>query len=138
MIKLIVGPAGGGKTRILSQIANEDVKKARGYLIYIDHRNTRMLQVDYKIRFINIGEYGVQDEESFYGFICGIIASNYDIETIYIDGLYNITNRELDNMEKFFYRLDNLELKYNTNFVITISSEKENIPQFLNKYLIIG
>ncbi len=137
MIKLIVGPEGGGKTRKLIETANQDIKKIRGHSVYIDYQNTRMMKVDYKIRFINVGEYKVRDKDSFYGFICGIVASNYDIETIYNDGLCNITNTEFDYMEDFFRKLDILELKYNISFIMTISSDKENIPEFLNKYIII-
>jgi len=55
----MIGPAGEGKTKLLIKLANEDVKKTRGHLIYIDTSNTRMLQVDYKIRFINMGEYKI-------------------------------------------------------------------------------
>lgn len=137
MIKLIVGSAGMGKTKMLTQLANEDIKKTRGHLVYIDSRSTRMLQIDYNIRFINAGEYQITDDKKFYGFICGIIASNYDIETIYIDGLYKITQTELGDLEEFFQKLDNIELKYNVNFVITISCSKENLPKYLTKYLII-
>lgn len=135
MIKLMIGPAGTGKTKALSEIANEDVKKTKGNLVYIDHGSTRKYNVDYKIRFINIADYSIKDKESFYGFICGVVASNYDVETIYIDGLYRITKTDIYNMKDLFHKLDILELKYNINFIITISADKENVPEFLNKYI---
>lgn len=137
MIKLIIGPAGVGKTNKIIQKANEDVKKTNGHLVYIDHKNTRMLKVDSRIRFANAGEYNIKDKETFNGFICGIIASNYDVETIYIDGLYKITKTELNDMEDLFRKLDILELKYNINFILTISRVKKELPQFLNKYIIV-
>lgn len=137
MIKLLVGPAGIGKTKVLIELANDEIRKTRGHLIYIDYRNTRMLQVDYKVRFINTGDYEISGKDDFYGFICGIIASNHDIETIYIDGLYRITSSDLDNLEDFFKKLDHIELKYNINFVITISSEEETLPKFLQRYTTI-
>lgn len=137
MIKLVVGSVGRGKTKLLSELANEDIKKARGHLVYIDYKNTRMFNIDYRIRFINAGDYKVQDKESFYGFICGIVASNYDIETIYIDGLYKIVNEELEEMEDFFKKLDILDLKYNVKFVLTLNTPKDELPIFLSKYSII-
>lgn len=134
MIKLIVGAAGTGKTKMLTQLANDDIKKTRGHLVYIDYRGRRTLQIDYRIRYINIDEYQISGEQGLYGFICGVVASNYDIETIYIDGLYKIINAKSDNIREFFKRLDNIESKYNINFVITISCDKEDLPGYLKTY----
>ncbi len=134
MIKLIVGAAGTGKTKMLTRLANEDVKKTRGHLVYIDYKDGRMLRVDHKIRYINIDEYQISGEQGLYGFICGVIASNYDIETIYIDGLYKIINAGSDNLEELFKRLDSIGDKYDIDFVITISCDKEDLPGYLKTY----
>lgn len=131
MIRLIVGAAGTGKTKMLTQLANENIKKTKGYLVYIDYEDGRMLQIDHRIRYISIDEYQVAGEQGLYGFICGIIASNYDIETIYIDGLYKIINVRSDNSEGFFKKLNNIGLKYNVNFVLTMSCDKEDLPGHL-------
>ena len=134
MIKLIVGAAGTGKTKMLTRLANEDVKKTRGHLVYIDYKDGRMLRVDYRIRYINIDEYQISGERGLYGFICGVIASNYDIETIYIDGLYKIINAGSDNLEELFKKLDNIGNKYDVDFAITISCDKEDLPEYLKTY----
>ena len=134
MIKLIVGAAGTGKTKMLTRLANEDVKKTRGHLVYIDYKDGRMLRVDHRIRYINIDEYQISGEQGLYGFICGVIASNYDIETIYIDGLYKIINAGSDNLEELFKRLDSIGDKYDIDFVITISCDKEDLPGYLKTY----
>ena len=134
MIKLIVGAAGTGKTKMLTRLANEDVKQTRGHLVYIDYKDGRMLRVDHKIRYINIDEYQISGEQGLYGFICGVIASNYDIETIYIDGLYKIINAGSDNLEELFKRLDSIGDKYDIDFVITISCDKEDLPGYLKTY----
>ncbi len=134
MIKLIVGAAGTGKTKMLTRLANEDVKKTRGHLVYIDYKDGRMLRVDHRIRYINIDEYQISGEQGLYGFICGVIASNYDIETIYIDGLYRIINAGSDNLEELFKKLDSIGHKYDIDFVITISCDKEDLPWYLKTY----
>ncbi len=131
MIRLIVGAAGTGKTKMLTQLANENIKKTKGYLVYIDYEDGRMLQIDHRIRYVSINEYQVSGEQGLYGFICGIIASNYDIETIYIDGLYKIINVRSDNSEEFFKKLNSIGLKYNVNFVLTMSCDKEELPGHL-------
>ncbi|MDI9476963.1 MAG: ATP-binding protein [Natronincolaceae bacterium] len=134
MIRLIVGAAGTGKTKMLTQLANEDIKKTKGHLVYIDYEDGRMLQIDHRIRYISIDEYQVSGEQGLYGFICGIIASNYDIETIYIDGLYKIINVKSDNSEEFFKKLNNIGHKHNVNFVLTMSCDKEELPGHLETW----
>lgn len=138
MIKLIVGAAGTGKTKMLAQLANGEIEKTKGHLVYIDYRDGRMLQVDYRIRYINIKEYKISGGQSLYGFICGVIASNYDIETIYIDGLYKIVNVGLDDLKEFFKRLNSIGSEYDVNFVITISCDREDLPEYLETYQSIG
>jgi len=74
----------------------------------------------------------------FYGYICGIISSNYDVESIYIDGLLKITDKSLEEMEEFFKKLDALEIRYNVSFIFTITADGvEKLPKFLKKYIIL-
>jgi len=138
MIKLIVGAAGTGKTKTLAQLANEEIEKTRGHLVYIDYRDGRMLQIDYRIRYININEYDILGGQGLYGFICGVIASNYDIETIYIDGLYRVINMESNDSEEFFKKLSSISSRYDVNFVITIGCDKEDLPEYLETYQSVG
>ena len=63
-----------------------------------------------------------------------MIASNYDIETIYIDGLYKIINAGSDNLEELFKKLDNIGHKHDVDFAITISCDKEDLPEYLKTY----
>ncbi|AOY78096.1 hypothetical protein [Clostridium formicaceticum] len=135
MIKLVLGKKGSGKTRALIQDANDSVKRTKGHIVFIDIDNSHMFQIDYKIRFMPLKDYKVKDEESFYGFLCGIIASNYDVESIYIDDLCKITEKPLEDMESFFNKLSVLEIKYNVSFIFSISRTEENLPSFLKKYI---
>ena len=137
MIKLIVGKKGSGKTKLLIDTANEAIKKVKGHVVFIDYDNSHMFQIDYRVRFMSVKEYKIYDEIGFYGYLCGLIASNYDIETIYVDGLYRITQCDLEELQTFFSNLDILEMKYNVNFVLNVSSENEVLPEYLNKYTII-
>lgn len=134
MIKLITGKEGSGKSKLLINTANESIKKAKGYIIFIDYDNSHMFQIDYRGRFVGVKDYGFNDDVGFYGFLCGIIASNYDIEAIYIDSLEKITGKEVQDLEPFFSKLDVLEMKYNVSFIFTLSLVKEELPDFLSKY----
>ncbi|SDK08324.1 ATP-binding protein [Natronincola ferrireducens] len=136
MIKLIVGKKGSGKTKTLIHDANEAVKKAKGNIVFVDVDSSHMFQIDYKIRFISLKDYQITNEDIFYGYICGITASNYDIESIYVDDLLKATEKSLEELEDFFKKLDMLEIKYNVNFIFTISSDVEEIPDYLKKYML--
>lgn len=136
MIKIIIGDKGSGKSKTLIQDANEAVKKTKGHLVFVDVDNSHMFQIDYNIRFMGLKDYSITNEEAFYGFICGVIASNYDVEGIYIDGLTRITNKKPEELEDFFNKISTLELKYNVNFIFTIHGKKEELPKYLEKYIV--
>ena len=90
MIQVFCARRGSGKTKRLIELANHQQISAKGDAVYIDDDSRPMLQLARGIRFIDTNEYKVDDCQSFYGMLCGIISSNYDIENIYIDGLSNI------------------------------------------------
>lgn len=138
MIKLIVGKKGSGKTKYLIDTANDSIKKVKGHVVFIDYDNSHMFQIDYRVRFMSIKEYKIYDDVGFYGYLCGIIASNYDIETIYIDSLYRISQCELTQLQTFFSNLDMLEMKYNVSFVFNISCDLDQLPEFMKKYTIVN
>lgn len=136
MIKMMIGKPGTGKTKHLIAEVNEGVKRAKGYVVYISITNNHMFQIDYRVRFTSMKDYQINDPVGFYGFISGIIASNYDVEGIYVDGLQEITNASLEDLEEFFERLGVLELKYNVNFIFSISHEGGPLPDYFNRYKI--
>ena len=72
-----------------------------------------------------------------FGFIKGMLAANYDIEYIFIDGVYKIMGAEIDSAEmaELFMLLEKLEEGTGANFVLTISCEREKLPSFIAKYL---
>ena len=39
----------------------------------------------------------------FFGFLSGLVAQDYDLEIIYIDGFLKIVQYDLDKLEEFFY-----------------------------------
>lgn len=137
MIKFIVGNKGAGKTKKIIITANDSIKKTKGHVVFIDFDNRHMFQIDYRGRFVGVKDYAINDDVAFYGFISGIIASNYDIEAIYVDALLKITKKELSELEVFFTNVDTLTTKYNVDFIFTISSSVESLPVFLQKHIII-
>ncbi|GFP74288.1 hypothetical protein [Clostridium fungisolvens] len=133
MIQVFCNKRGSGKTKELINLANRNVLTEKGNSVFIDDDSRCMLQVDKKIRFISTSDLGLMSYEGMYGFLCGIISEDYDIENIYIDGLCNIVDCEIENAAHLFYKLDELANRFGINVYISINHEKE-APEFIQKY----
>ena len=85
MIQVIAGKKGSGKTKRLIDLTNATARDAIHDVIFLDDDNRYMYDVDHNVRFINAADYNVRSTEMFLGFVCGILSSNYDVGTIFVD-----------------------------------------------------
>lgn len=132
MVKLIYGPKGTGKTKLIIDEANTAAEKAKGNVIFISKSKTYSVNINFDVKCVYTDEYAINSVDSFRGFINGVAAANYDIEYIFIDGVARITNAEIDQLEEFFNAAAKLT---DINFVVTVSAEKEQLPEFLRKFV---
>ncbi len=135
MVKVFYGKKGTGKTKHMLDSANGLVAQSKGNVIYIDDSNELRLKLDHAIRFVNILDYPVQGADPFLGFLCGIASQNYDIETIFIDGLTYIVDQSADELSKFFDGIEKLSKEHNVDFYMSINGDESNTPAFIAKYL---
>lgn len=135
MLRVFCDRKGSGKTKFLIDSANEMIKNCKGNLVYIDDDKRPMFDLDRRIRFISTDDYDLKHYNHFYGFLCGILSEDYDISAVYIDGLFNIIEGDLQDAAHFFYDLEKLSQKYNVDFYISINSEKDIMPDFVKKYV---
>ncbi len=136
MIQIIAGGKGSGKTKKMINMANEDAKVIKGHMVYIDYSNKHMYDLDHDIRFIDMEEYPVNTPNEFFGFLCGMISNDYDVEKMYIDGLFKFASFELEDLAAFVKRLDELSSKFEFNVVLTASEEEDKLPQGVKEYLV--
>lgn len=134
MIKVIYGEKGMGKTKILIDTANKMSQEVKGDVVFIDDSTQLMYDLKHKVRFVNVSEFPSMGSEGFFGFICGIISQNYDIEGIFIDGLNYITKKKADGLEPFLTNLQVISEKTKIDFYITINGTNEQLPEFLKQY----
>ena len=127
MVKLLVGKKGAGKSKKMIKMANTEVGDVKGHIIFIDDDNRNIYELHHNVRFINMEGYPVKTECEFFGFLCGIVSNDFDIDTIYIDGLKNITQIKDEDMESYFTRLGKFGEKYSVKFVISVSGELETM-----------
>ena len=135
MVKVLYGRKGMGKTKQLLEKANNLAKEIPGVVVFIDDSNELLIKLSHKIRFINILDYPVSGSEAFLGFLCGVVSQNYDIETIFIDGLTYIVHQDADSLKKFFDGVSNISKEHNVHFYMSINGDESNIPDFIKEYI---
>lgn len=135
MVKVLYGKKGMGKTKQMLEHANKLSKESAGVIVFIDDSNELLIKLSHKIRFINILDYPVNGAEAFLGFLCGVVSQNYDIETIFIDGLTYIVHQDADSLKMFFDGVDNISKEHNVHFFMSINGDENNIPEFIQKYV---
>ena len=139
MIRLITGAKGTGKTKIIIDLANDNVETAKGDIVFLTDTDRYMYSLRYQVRVINVDNFLKRgdapiSEESLIGFIKGILAGNHDIETLYIDGAHRMLGKPIRDMEDFFTDIYAIGKDTETKFVLTVSEDEDNFPEFLNKY----
>mgnify|MGYP000854843341 CR=1 FL=1 len=135
MIKIIYGEKGMGKTRILVDAANKLASDSSGNVVFIDYSNQLMHELRREIRFINTSDYPLKEPCGFLGFICGIIAQDYDIEGIFIDGLTYILNLKANFLEDFFSDLEEISNRFNVDFHMSVNGSIDEMPDYIKKYI---
>ncbi|MHC1786623.1 MAG: ATP-binding protein [Christensenellales bacterium] len=136
MIQIIHGKKGSGKTKRIIDMANNAVKSQNGVVVFIDDDNRYMFDVQQPVRFVNAGEYGMASPEMFYGFLCGMVSQNFDISYVVIDAFLKLVNVKPDQTEWFFKNLEQLADKSSITFVLSVSADDSDAPDYLQKYFI--
>lgn len=135
MVKFIVGEKGTGKTKMMIDMANDASKASKGHVVYIDRDKNHMYDLDRSLRFINAGDFQIENLKAFYGFLCGVISQNFDIETIFIDGIKVVSDAEEECLKRFIENLEKLNKEFEVDFIVSMSRNPNNVPEFLRAYL---
>ena len=136
MIQVIHGKKGSGKTKRILDMANAAIQEHKGDVIFIDDDNRYMFDLRHEVRFINAGEYGSDSPEMFFGFLCGMMAQNFDISVVFVDAFLKLVKTETEKTENFFRRLEEMSEKHNVNFVLSVNVDDTIAPAFIKKYFI--
>ncbi len=135
MVELIVGKKGKGKTKVLLDKVNGAVKEANGSIVYLDKSTKHMYELNNKVRLIDVSAYPIKNADEFVGFICGIISQDHDLEQIYLDSFLKVPNWKADVTDTL-EQLDAVGEKFNVKFVVSMSLDKEEIPEALQDKIV--
>jgi energy-coupling factor transporter ATP-binding protein EcfA2 len=134
MIKLIVGSKGSGKTKAMIDMINAAVKTTTGNIVVVEKGMKLTYDIDHAARLIDLDEYKIMGGEMLYGFIAGLMAGNYDITEIYVDGILKLLNHDVT---KLGVVLDEIAAITGDSVkaVVTVSADEATLPQNVKKYL---
>lgn len=135
MIQIIYGGKGSGKTKQIVALANQSAPEAKGAIVYLDRTNHRMHDLDRSIRLVDASHYGLSTQSEVLAFVKGMLAGNYDIELFYIDGLTRLLDCNISELKEFYDGIDALSKEFGIKFVITASGTKEELPDFIARYV---
>ncbi len=128
MVKLLIGHKGSGKTNQMLKLANENIETAAGSIVFINKNHRLMYELSYRIRVICMEDYEhITNIDEYIGFLYGIISSDHDIETIFIDSILKHADVSMGDLPDFIERLKVISEVYGPDFVVSISAEKEEM-----------
>ena len=138
MVELIVGKKGKGKTKVLLDRVNNAVKEANGSIVYLDKSTKHMYELNNKVRLIDVSSYPLKNADEFVGFICGIISQDHDLEQIYLDSFLKVSKLEDADVTDTLDQLDKIGEKYGISIVVSISLDKDEIPEALQDKIAVA
>ena len=133
MIHYILGAKGAGKTKWLIDHANEDHEGGNGNIAFVEVDDDHIFSLDYNVRLINATEYDLTTLDEFYGFLCGMFAMDYDLQKVYVDGMYKVMDLSIEDLKDLANRLETLGME-NRQIYINVNYVEADFPEELKEY----
>ena len=135
MLKLMIGVKGTGKTKTLIEKVHAAAEVSKGDVVCIEKGTQLRFDLKSKVRLIDTEEYLVHDADALYGFIAGILASNYDVTDLFVDNTLKICNGNVAAFEVLLTELAELLKKHDVNVFMTASVPVEEATAVIKKYI---
>ncbi len=131
MVYLIVGEKGKGKTKILLDKVNTEIKQITGNIVYLDKSTKHMYELNNKIRLIDASQCMIDNTDQFLGFVSGIISQDHDLQQVYLDSFMKIACIENNDITAAVDKLEKLGKAFDVDFIISVSMDAEALPESL-------
>ena len=133
MISIITGKKGPGKTKILVDKITEASNNATGNVVCIEKGMKLTYDLPHSVRLVDAEEYAIESYDTFYGFVMGMLAGNYDIQEIFVDGILKIGGRDYDELGAMFEKL-NAHAK-DVKIIFTVSTDAQELPEKVKAFM---
>ncbi len=135
MLKIMIGLKGTGKTKTLIEKVNAAAAASKGDVVCIEKGTQLRFDITSKVRLIDTEEYLVRDAEALYGFIAGILASNYDVTDLFVDNTMKICGGDVAALETMLDEVAALLAKHDVNVFMTASLAEDAATDGIKKYI---
>ena len=130
MVNLLTGQKGSGKTQQMIEAANKKAKECDGNVIFIKNSHNDTYSLSFDIRALCMSDYpSIRNVDDYTGFIYGMLSANHDIQVIFIDGILKQSDISIENIPRLIDRLDNIAVKHNVEFYVSISADKDALSE---------
>lgn len=138
MIQLIVGKEGKGKTKVMLDKVNKEITQASGNIVYLDKNAKHMYELNNKIRLVDVSDFDFNSSDEFYGFICGIISQDHDLEQLYFDNFKRIGCVADDAIEAVLSKFEKLSEKTGVDFCFSMAVTEAEVPASFKDKIIVA
>lgn len=133
MIGFVCGVKGSGKTKKMVDMANGIVNDALGKVVFVDDNTRHMFNLKHSIRLVTTDDFALNNHDTIYGFLVGLIAGDFDIHTIFVDSFLRMTNSSVTEVEPLVRRLEPIMEQNNVRLILSISADVENVPDYMKE-----
>ncbi len=134
MIKLIVGSKGSGKTKTIIDMMNTSAEATEGHIVCIEKGMKSTYNIKSCIRIIDVDDYNIRGYDQFFGFFMGVLAGDYDIVEVYLDGILKVGDGDLEGLGTLLDKFADVAPEY-VSVIVTVSCDDEDLPESVKKYL---
>ncbi len=136
MVQLIVGQKGKGKTKLLLDKVNSEVKNVSGNIVYLDKSTKHMFELNNKVRLIDVSDFSFVNSDEFIGFVCGIISQDHDLQQMYFDSFLKLAKLEDKKITDVVNKLESLGEKFGVSFILSVSCDVNELDESLRSKVI--
>lgn len=133
MIQLIIGDKGSGKTKTIIEMMNKAVDETDGHVVCVEKGMKSTFNIKNGVRLVDVDDYNIRGCEEYFGFLMGVLAGDYDIEQVYIDGVIKVVGN-IDELGRLLDKLNDIAPSY-VRFIITVSADDSELTESIRKYL---
>ncbi len=130
----LLGKPGYEKTKAMIDQINDAVKTSKGNVVVVEKGMKLTYDIAPAARLIDLDEYKISGGEMLYGFVAGLMASNYDITDLYIDGILKVLDHDINRLGVVLDEMAAIAGD-SVKVTVTVSADEAALPHDVKKYL---
>ena len=98
-----------------------------------------MYELKNRIRLINTSEFPFTSTQEFFGFLCGIVSQDHDLQEVYLDSFMDVAFiKDKGQIEDILDKLDKISTQFDVDFIISVSLEVAEVPEKFKSKVIVA